>query len=113
MQSARPVLARVGACLSLLASLTLTVRVNGDEVEVRGYWQEPSGAVIQIASCARGLCLTLVAMPRGDHPVKDVNNPDINLRTRALCGLLIGQDFTQIDSQRAEGGHVYDPRSGL
>jgi uncharacterized protein (DUF2147 family) len=82
------------------------------EAGVTGYWQEkPSGAVILIAQCAEGLCLTIVALP-SDHPHADVHNPDVRLRRRPLCGLRIGQGFTQTDSQHADGGHLYDPRSG-
>jgi uncharacterized protein (DUF2147 family) len=79
---------------------------------VRGYWQEPSGAVIQIAQCTEGLCLKIVALSPSDHPHTDVHNPNEKLRGRPLCGLRVGQDFTQTDSQHADGGHVYDPKSG-
>jgi uncharacterized protein (DUF2147 family) len=82
------------------------------EAGVAGYWQEePSGAVIQIVQCAEGLCLTIVALP-SHHPHTDVHNPDVKLRGRALCGLRIGQGFTQTDSQHADGGDLYDPKSG-
>lgn len=77
-----------------------------------GCWQEKSsGAVIQIARCAVGLCLTIVGLP-ADRPHTDLHNPDARLRGRSLCGLLIGEGFKQTDSQHADGGHVYDPRSG-
>ena len=77
-----------------------------------GYWQEePSGAVIRIAQCAEGLCLTIVELP-SDHPYTDVRNPDLKLRGRPLCGLRIGQGFTQTDSRHADGGDLYDPNSG-
>ena len=79
---------------------------------ISGYWREPAGAVIQIAPCAERLCLKIVAVPSGDHPRTDVHNPDERLRSRALCGLRIGQDFKQVDSQHADDGHVYDPKSG-
>ncbi|MGH8202048.1 MAG: DUF2147 domain-containing protein [Steroidobacteraceae bacterium] len=82
------------------------------EPGVTGYWQqEPSGAVIQIAQCAEGLCLTIVSLP-SNRPRTDVRNQDMKLRGRPLCGLRIGQGFTQSDSQHADGGHVYDPKSG-
>jgi uncharacterized protein (DUF2147 family) len=116
---ARPVVARVGTRLGLMIWLSLAstaVRgsgpANAAEAGVRGYWQEPSGAVIQIAQCAEALCLKIVALAPGDHPHTDVHNPDEKLRGRPLCGLRVGQDFTQTDSQHADGGHVYDPRSG-
>jgi uncharacterized protein (DUF2147 family) len=79
---------------------------------VSGFWQEPAGAVIQIAPCKEGLCLKIVSVPPGDHPRTDVHNPDERLRGRALCGLSIGQDFRQTDAQHADDGHIYDPRSG-
>lgn len=79
---------------------------------VTGYWQEgPSGAIIRIARCAEGLCLTIVALPSAD-PHTDAHNPEAKLRGRELCGLRIGQGFTQTDPQHADGGHLYDPKSG-
>ncbi len=85
---------------------------TADEAGVRGYWREPSGAVIQVAPCVEGLCLKIVALAPGNHPHTDVHNPDEKLRGRPLCGLRIGQDFKQADAQHAEGGHIYDPKSG-
>jgi uncharacterized protein (DUF2147 family) len=87
-------------------------RASSAEAGLTGYWQEPSGAVIQIAPCAEGLCLMIVALSSGNHPHVDLHNPDVNLRGRPLCGLRIGRDFTQSDSQHADGGHLYDPKSG-
>src|SRR5580704_633502 len=119
MEIARPVVARVGTRLGLMIWLSLASTavpgsgpVSAAEAGVRGYWQEPSGAVIQIAQCAEGLCLKIVALSAGEHPHTDVHNPHEQLRGRALCGLIIGQDFMQTDSQHADGGHVYDPKSG-
>lgn len=119
MGIAQPVSARVGTRLGVMLWLSLasTAAHTSDpataaEAGVRGYWQEPSGAVIQIAQCAVGLCLKIVSLSQGDHPHTDVNNPDKKLRGRSLCGLRVGQDFTQSDSQHADGGHVYDPKSG-
>lgn len=120
MEIARPVIARVATLLGPLIWLSaastavpLSATVSAGEAGVRGYWQEPSGGVIEIALCAQGLCLTIVALPPGEHPRTDVHNPDVKLRGRALCGLRIGQDFTQTDAQHAEGGRLYDPKSGL
>lgn len=119
MGIARPVVARVGVRLGVMIWLSLASPAghtsgpaSAAEAGVRGYWQEPSGAVIQIAECAEGLCLKIVALSPGDHPHIDVHNPDEKLRGRSLCGLRVGQDFTQIDSLHADGGHIYDPKSG-
>ena len=42
----------------------------------------------------------------------DANNPDAALRTRPLCGLVIGTGFTLKDPTHAEDGHLYDPKTG-
>jgi uncharacterized protein (DUF2147 family) len=116
---ARSALARVRAGLRLMIWLSLAsaaMQASGSvpaaDAGVRGFWQEPSGAVIRIAQCAQGLCLTIVALSPGDHPHTDVQNPDEKLRGRPLCGLRIGQGFSPSDSQHAAGGHIYDPKSG-
>jgi uncharacterized protein (DUF2147 family) len=82
------------------------------EPGMRGYWQEPLGGVIEVAPCAGALCLRIVALSPGKHPNTDAHNPDPKLRARALCRLIIGQNFTEIDRQHAVGGRLYDPRSG-
>lgn len=79
---------------------------------VLGYWREPGGSVIRIAPCERQLCVAIVSVSAGNHPVTDVRNPDPGLRARSLCGLRIGAGFTEIDAQHARGGRLYDPRSG-
>lgn len=115
MQSAQRVIAAVGIFFNLLPWLgvaSIALPAFATEPGVRGYWQEPSGAVIEVAPCAQGLCLTLVTLAPGEHSHTDAHNPDVKLRGRALCGLRIGQDFTEVDPQHAAGGHVYDPKSG-
>jgi uncharacterized protein (DUF2147 family) len=119
MGIARLVAARVGGRLGAVIWLSLASSAghtsgaaSSGEAGVRGYWREPSGAVIQIAECAQGLCLKIVALSPGDHPHTDLHNPDEKLRGRSLCGLRVGQDFRQTDLLHADGGHVYDPKSG-
>lgn len=106
---------RVRLLIWLSLALTATCAsafARAAQAGVTGDWREPSGAVIQIAQCPQGLCLMIVALSSGDHPHVDVHNPDVKLRDRPLCGLRVGQGFTQTDSQHADGGHVYDPKSG-
>ena len=101
----------IGA-VAVAAAVLCCPCATAEEAGVRGYWQEPSGAIIQVEPCAEGLCLKIIALSPGEHPHTDVHNPDEKLRGRALCGLRIGQDFKQTDAQHAEGGHIYDPKSG-
>ena len=73
-QIARPVIAGAATRRKLLGWLSaasttipLSVAASAEEAGVRGYWQEPSGAVIQVADCTQGLCLNIVALPPGDR----------------------------------------------
>ncbi|HKT72186.1 MAG TPA: DUF2147 domain-containing protein [Steroidobacteraceae bacterium] len=91
-----------------MASCPLTAEESG----IRGYWLEPSGAIIRIAPCAQRLCVWIVALPSGDHPRTDVHNPDPTLRERSLCGLRVGREFVESDPQHADSGSLYDPKSG-
>ncbi len=79
---------------------------------VLGDWREPAGSVIRIAPCGGSLCATLVAISKGAPTRVDGNNPDPAQRNRPLCGLQIGEGFHGKDPNRAEGGRLYDPRSG-
>jgi uncharacterized protein (DUF2147 family) len=99
-------------CLVLLSPLSVAVAGGDAEAQMRGYWQEPLGAIVEVYSCADGLCLRIAQFAPGAHPHTDQNNPDPTLRARSLCGLLIGQGFVASDRQHAAGGHLYDPRSG-
>lgn len=47
------------------------------------------------------------------RPVRvDAKNPDPALRGRSLCGLVIGKDFESVNPSKAQGGKLYDPKSG-
>ncbi len=69
------------------------------------------GAVIHVAACGSDICATLIALSKSAPSTVDGKNPDAALRTRPLCGLRIGEGF-QGSGDKAEGGHLYDPKSG-
>jgi uncharacterized protein (DUF2147 family) len=79
---------------------------------VRGFWQEPSGGIVEVFACAARLCLRIAALAPDNRQLSDEHNPDPNLRARSLCGLHIGDDFVPLDASHAERGRLYDPRSG-
>lgn len=79
---------------------------------VLGYWREPGGSVIRVASCGEKVCVWIITLSRGKHPGTDTHNPDPKLRGRPLCELRIGDGFTATDPRHADGGFLYDPRSG-
>ena len=89
-----------------------TMSLHAETATVRGYWLEPTGSIIRIAPCGPRLCANLVALPTGPHPSTDLNNPNRSLRERPLCGLRIGEGFIEHDPAHADGGYLYDPKSG-
>ncbi len=95
-----------------LCTVLGTTSLHAASATVRGYWREPSGAVIRIVRCGPRLCMDIVALPPEPHHLTDVHNPNRSLRERSLCGLRIGEGFIERDSGHADGGHIYDPKSG-
>ena len=79
---------------------------------VLGYWKEPTGSTIHIDHCGDNICATLVFVRPNAPSRVDIHNPDPALRTRSLCGLRIGQGFRLTSPGKAEGGTLYDPKSG-
>ena len=89
-----------------------------------GDWQTPDAAIIRIAPCIAphttanaAMCLTVVRVsptaPLGPNgQPTDLKNPDPTLRSRSVCGLVIGTGFQATDSTHLTGGHLYDPESG-
>ena len=105
---------------ALIASSILTLSIfaqaqsGGDtgDTGVTGSWREPGGSVIRIAPCNDDVCATLVKLGPGAATPFDARNPDPSKRTQKLCGLQIGYGFHLAGPQHAEGGHLYDPKSG-
>jgi uncharacterized protein (DUF2147 family) len=79
---------------------------------VLGYWREPTGSVIEIFNCGSDICAKMVAISPTADSQFDGNNPDPKLRTQPLCGLQIGYGFHLNDASHADGGKLYDPKSG-
>jgi uncharacterized protein (DUF2147 family) len=94
--------------VAALSALTCSAE-NG----VLGTWREPTGSSIEIANCGKEICLRIVSFGThapSDH--KDVRNPNASLRGRSLCHLQIGQGFHLAGNDTAQGGTVYDPKTG-
>ncbi len=77
-----------------------------------GYWREAAGSVIHVHACGSDVCATLVVVSPSAPTRADANNPDLDLQHRLLCGLRIGGDFHLTWPDKAEGGSLYDPKSG-
>jgi uncharacterized protein (DUF2147 family) len=79
---------------------------------VLGIWQEPGGAKIEVHRCGGAVCLKVLTLSRDAPGTVDMKNPDAALRARPVIGLEIGQGFHLDDANHAEGGRLYDPKSG-
>lgn len=76
-----------------------------------GNWVAQDGGIVNVYSCGeKTLCVKVMRTIHG--AIKDLRNPDEKLRSRNLCGLVIGQGFVLSDENHAAGGHIYDPESG-
>ena len=96
----------------LLIAALLAASAYAQVPTVRGYWRSPGGTILRIARCDHRLCVVIAKLAAGNHPITDTRNPDPKLRSRALCGLRIGEGFVEVDPQHAREGHLYDPKNG-
>ena len=103
----------LGRLIARMAPLLAAVFALGAIAQgIVGTWREPTGSVIQIDSCGHDLCARLIAISKSAPTDVDINNPDPTKRATPLCGLLIGRGFQPTDTAHAEGGFLYDPKSG-
>lgn len=79
---------------------------------ILGDWREPTGSVIEIFKCGADVCAKTVAIGPQAPSRLDLRNPDPKARNHALCGLQVGYGFHQSDAIHADGGKLYDPKSG-
>jgi uncharacterized protein (DUF2147 family) len=77
-----------------------------------GDWETPAHSVVRVEACGAEVCLRVVKLPPDAPATLDVNNPEKSLRTRALCGLVVGTGFREDGSGKLAGGRLYDPKSG-
>ena len=98
----------VCACIGLSTQVSAAAQSTG----LLGDWREPTGSVIEIFHCGNDLCAKMVAISKQAPTQLDKNNPDPKSRTHPLCGLQIGYGFHLSDPAHADGGRLYDPKSG-
>ena len=98
--------------LAVVFALSLVPSLPAQDKGIQGNWRTPGKAVVRIAPCGPEFCATLLQL-EPDAPTRvDDMNPDPANRTRKLCGLQIGYGFHLTDPNHADGGHLYDPKSG-
>jgi uncharacterized protein (DUF2147 family) len=86
--------------------------LHAQQTGVLGYWREPGGSVIHVETCGTIVCAVLTSISPTAPGRIDIHNPDKNLRDRSLCGVRIGEGFQLSGPTTAEGGKLYDPKSG-
>ncbi len=91
---------------------TMGVHAQSRSGGVMGDWREPEGSVIEIFTCGSDVCARMVAMSKQAPTPFDAKNPDPAARKHLLCGLQIGYGFHQSDPEHADGGRLYDPKTG-
>lgn len=79
---------------------------------VLGFWRAPDSSVVHVEKCGQEICLTIVEISKTAPARIDGLNPDPRLKGRSLCGVQIGTAFHLDGEQKAEGGRLYDPKSG-
>jgi uncharacterized protein (DUF2147 family) len=96
----------------LLGTIAIFALGQAQSSGILGDWTEPSGSVIRIMLCGQDLCARLIKISAQAPARFDEKNPQQTLRNRPLCGLEIGRGFHLSDPNHAEGGSLYDPKSG-
>lgn len=79
-----------------------------------GLWQTPTrSGQVEISKCGASLCGRLVSSEglKADPALKDVNNSNASLRSRALKGLTILTGFSG-GPQEWTGGSIYNAEDG-
>lgn len=99
------------ALLSIFA-IALFATAQGQTTGILGNWTNPGGSTIHIYRCGPAICAKLIAISKDAPGRVDAENPNPALRGRSLCGLVIGNDFESVSPSRAQGGKLYDPKSG-
>jgi len=96
----------------LLTAAACAAPLHAQTSGVVGDWRDADGSIIRIAPCNDALCATLIGVTTKAPAKVDGNNPDASLRTRPLCGLVIGSGFRGESADKATGGKLYDPNNG-
>jgi uncharacterized protein (DUF2147 family) len=104
----RWIVLRTVLLLGLCGAGMLAAQTTG----VLGTWTEPTGSAIEVYHCGAAICARLVAISPQASSRVDINNPDAKLQKIPLCGLVVGQGFHLSGPGQADGGHLYDPKSG-
>jgi uncharacterized protein (DUF2147 family) len=94
------------------AMLALAAITASAQSGVLGDWKTKVGSIVRIERCGEKVCLRVMQLSPDVSETTDIHNPDPAQRSRPLCNLRIGNDFTLSDPDHAAGGTIYDPKNG-
>ncbi|MFP3921375.1 MAG: DUF2147 domain-containing protein [Dichotomicrobium sp.] len=101
--------AQVPFGLLVLAASFLAPSV-ADAADIAGIWRHPeNGSLVRMYQCNGGLCARIVEVR--DPSRKDVHNPDPDLRSRPVEGIVIMRGAQKTGENTWEG-RLYNSRDG-
>lgn len=85
--------------------------------DIQGVWMIEDEVAVEVAECAGGsLCGRIVwlktPLDAEGKSKRDQMNPDIELRKRLVCGLVVLDGLRQTGPAEWAAGALYDPRDG-
>ncbi len=96
----------------LLSLLLLFAAEPTPAPSLLGDWITPDKSIVEVYSCKEAVCIRVAHVDAAVGHSTDGQNPDASLRSRPLCGLVIGTGFAEKDPAHAQDGRLYDPESG-
>lgn len=101
--------------LLFLLNLTMAWAQRAPETPLGTWMNEEKEARFEIFKCGKKLCgkITWLKEPlRNGKPKMDDQNPNPQLRTRPILGLVFLKDFEYKGDDKWDEGTIYDPKSG-
>lgn len=103
---------RILAAAVFAAALGMTGAAFAAPDDAVGRWlNSKETGYFEIARCGDSVCGTIIGGKSNGGPVRDVNNPDPNLRHRPLVGLRFMEGYRRTNKGWV-GGRIYDPGRG-
>ncbi len=114
---------RIFSVLFMSLILTASSAFGADEDQILGIWNTAGSTRIEIFKCGDNYCGKIVELKNPNYsandkrgmagqPKVDRNNPDPDLKTRPILGLLMLEGFTYSGGNVWKGGKIYDPENG-
>jgi uncharacterized protein (DUF2147 family) len=100
--------------LTVICLLFPAIPIEAQKNNIIGsWWNEEGTSQIRIFKATNGKYYGKIDYLKHEPGRKDVNNPDKEMQTKPLLGLMILEGFTYSAEQKQwTGGTIYDPKNG-